>query len=85
MWCNDFQGFGMHWGRHAFALQSTPLLELRFALWLPTLLFGVWPAWLLLPFYRRHRRKKLGLCVKCGYDLRASKDRCPECGQEFEQ
>ncbi len=36
----------------------------------------------IVPF-RRRKRKKLGLCVKCGYDLRASKDRCPECGGEF--
>ena len=40
------------------------------------LTFAVLPA---VAFYRRLARKK-GHCQICGYDLRATPDRCPECG-----
>ena len=49
----------------------------------PLLLFSALPAVVYSRrFYRWYRARDLiaqGLCVQCGYDLRASKDRCPEC------
>ena len=50
-------------------------------LW-PLITLAVIPTAIL--WHRDRRTAKPGHCVKCGYDLRASKDRCPECGEEFD-
>ena len=49
-----------------------------------TLSFGAglgWAIWIVRAFRRDKRRIQLGLCLRCGYDLRQSVDRCPECGE----
>lgn len=46
--------------------------------WLLLIVF----AWPIIPWIKHRRRTftRIGLCKSCGYDLRATAERCPECG-----
>lgn len=62
---------------------ETVLKSFTLPLYFPCLLFAILPAHYVLRVRRRRRiarRLALGCCIACGYDLRASSGRCPECG-----
>jgi hypothetical protein len=53
--------------------------------WALIAVFLVWPAMWARGVLRRRRRGRWareGRCIKCGYDLRGSAGRCPECGEK---
>lgn len=53
--------------------------------WLIVVLLVMPLWWLLWILPRRRRAIHRGLCLACGFDLRATPERCPECGLEVKQ
>ena len=67
---------------HSFVAPTTTATTLAAPFWALVVPPALPPAQWLVRRIRGRRRSGRGLCATCGYDLRASPDRCPECGTE---
>ena len=50
--------------------------------WFIVFSLAICPTVFALRWHNHRRRRSRGACVNCGYDLRATPGRCPECGTE---
>jgi len=65
----------------AFATGGTvPVQAFAVPHWFIAVLLAIAPLVKLRSLLQIARRKREGLYLICGYDLRATPDRCPECG-----
>jgi hypothetical protein len=77
----EFKFLGVQFG--GLYGQDSMLWNLVIPFWLLTALLAILPLCeiRLLCHLKKSHREAHGLCLHCGYDLRASPERCPECGQ----
>ena len=61
------------------------VIGIRLAYWAIVVSTAVLPALVGFQRVQRYRRGHAGRCLNCGYDLRATPDRCPECGRTTPQ
>jgi len=74
-------GFQLINSRKNWPVGPVGVRGIQFPYWSLTSLLALWPAiGLISHFRRRARRRPPNLCPICGYDMRATPQRCPECG-----
>jgi hypothetical protein len=78
----ELRFWGFSYAEGVWLMQGRPTMIrwLTIPSWGALTLFTLLPSFRLYRSLRRQRAAKVGRCRKCGYDLRATPDRCPECG-----